>query len=423
MNLEWRRMKAVVFESDDWGFCAWSPDEQAFRVLSDTPSFRTPAGRRYGGSTLESAADVKALATTLMEFSGGDGFPPVWQANMVMAAPDFARLRAPMFEVGELPLVGLPEAPSRWARPGMWDEVRKAMHQGVWWVELHGLHHLPENAWLTALRRGAADARRAHEQQSSICQAVEASGEYDPREPGAVKERNLGLAVGKFAKLFGRKPGSFCVPDYRWDDSIEQVIEGQGIAILQGKAEQMGSRLPKLRRLLLRYRWPHRSGRRFYMPPRIAFEPCREGGAVAGNAVVTAHRAARDAWSRGQPAVISTHRLNYAHLDPEWSESGRSALRDLLKRLASDGAQFLTDSEVWQLTERGWSLREIDDRGVLLRYYGVPRAPIEFPARPGAKHVSVREGRGPEGVDIAISGDVVVARLNVGEYLLEWKSS
>ena len=120
MNLEWRRMKAVVFESDDWGFCAWSPDEHAFRVLSDTPSFRTAAGRRYGGSTLESAADVKALARTLMEFRGGDGFPPVWQANTVMASPDFARLRAPMFEVSQLPLVDLPESPSRWARPGMW---------------------------------------------------------------------------------------------------------------------------------------------------------------------------------------------------------------------------------------------------------------------------------------------------------------
>src|SRR5262245_29941528 len=135
-------MKAVVFESDDWGFCAWSPDEHALRVLADTPSFRTPPGRRYGGSTRESANDVLALSQTLMEFRGGDGFPPVWQANTVMSAPDFAAMRPPLFEMEELPLVDLPGAPSRWARPGMWDEVVKARDIGVWWVKLHGLHHL-----------------------------------------------------------------------------------------------------------------------------------------------------------------------------------------------------------------------------------------------------------------------------------------
>ena len=52
LNLDWRRLKAVVIESDDWGLCAWSPDEQAYRVLTDTPAFRSPPGRIYGRSTL-----------------------------------------------------------------------------------------------------------------------------------------------------------------------------------------------------------------------------------------------------------------------------------------------------------------------------------------------------------------------------------
>ena len=212
MNLEWRRLRAVVFESDDWGLCAWSPDDHAYRVLSDTPAFRTPSGRRYGASTLESVGDVQSLVQTLMEFRGGDGFPPVWQANTVMASPDYARMRPPLFEMEALPLIDPPRAPSRWERPGMWEQVRQASHLGVWWIELHGLHHLPESAWLVALRRGIADARRAHEQQSPICQAVESSGEYDPSEPERVRTRNLQLAVNRFELLVGRRPGSFCRP-------------------------------------------------------------------------------------------------------------------------------------------------------------------------------------------------------------------
>ena len=420
MNLDWRRLRAVVFESDDWGLCAWSPDEQACRVLADTPAFRSPAGRRYGGSTLESATDIQSLTRILMEFRGGDGFPAVWQANTVVASPDYARLRPPLFECDALPLVDFPDAPSRWRRPGAWEAVQRAREAGVWWPELHGLHHLPEAAWLSALRRGTDDARRAHEQQSPICMAVESSGEYDASEPEEMRGRNFDLAFARFQALMGRRPDSFCPPDYRWDERLEAHAERLGVTILQGKGEQAGTRFTKLRRLALGFRWRHQSGPRFYMPPRIAFEPCRPQPASARGAVDRAHRAARAAWARGRPAVLSTHRVNYAHLDPAWSAAGRAALCDLLRRLTSDGAVFLVDAEVRQLHERRWSLREAGGRGVLLRYYGVPRAPLRFPARPGARRVEVREGRRPDDAEVSIERDEVVARLNVGEYLLEW---
>ncbi len=421
MNLDWRRLKAVVFESDDWGLCAWSADEQALRVLSDTPAFRSPAGRRYAGSTLESAADVRALAATIGEFRGSDGFPPVWQANMIVAAPDYEHLRAPMFDCPSVPLLDYPNVPSRWRRPGAWEAVSEACADGIWWPELHGLHHLPETAWLTALRRGIADARRAHEQQSPVCEPVEASGEYDASEPAADRTRRMEFAVARFTTLVGRSPSSWCPPDYRWDDRAEADATRLGMRILQGRGEHHGQRFPRFRRLLLRQRWPGDWTARLDMPPRIAFEPrTPDGGARSAHAETT-QRAARDAWQRGQPAVVSTHRVNYAHLDPAWSEAGRAQLRELLHRLAGDGAVFLTDREVQQLLERSWSLREIGARAVLVRYYGVPREPIRFAAPATATRVSIREGRGPEDVSVVLEAGEVTARLHVGEYLLEWQ--
>jgi hypothetical protein len=49
--------------------------------------------------------------------------------------------------------------------------------------------------------------------------------------------------------------------------------------------------------------------------------------------------------------VICSHRFNYAHLDPAWSEGSRGALRDLLGRLSDDGAVFLTDARVRDLAQ------------------------------------------------------------------------
>ena len=141
-----------------------------------------------------------------------------------------------------------------------------------------------------------------------------------------------------------------------------------------------------------------------------------------GEAVGSARRAVRECWSRGQPAIVSSHRANYVHLDAGRAERGRGALRDLLRALVDDGASFLVDTEVRQIEDRGWSVREFGSRGVLLRYQGVPREPVRFPARPGAERVWVREGRGSEAVDVAVENGDVIARVNVGEYLLEWKA-
>jgi hypothetical protein len=421
VNLDWRRLKAVVLQSDDWGLCAWVPDEQAHRVLADAPAFRSAAGRIYGRSTLESASDVSSLAAILAETRGEDGIPAVWQANTVMSAPDYARLTPPLFDCDRLPVTTFPDAPSRWRRPGLGAAVGEAIDVGVWWPELHGLVHLPQRAWLDALRRGVADARRAHEQQTAVCETVEASGEFDPREPAALREQSLARAVEHFHERFGRAPTSLCPPDYRWDDRLEADAERLGVTIVQGKPEQHGRPLPRLRHWAYRWRWPDRRGRRFYPPPRIAFEPRGERRAAAPLGVDGAHAAARAAWGRGQPAIISSHRVNYAHLDGAWSEAGRAGLRELLRRLAGDGAVFVTDAEVRGLVERGWSARALGERGVLVRRYGPGRERVRIAAPEGVTRAAVRAARTAGDVRVAVERGEVRAELGAGEIELAWE--
>jgi len=423
VTLDWRHLKAVVLESDDWGLCAWVPDEQAYEALAGTPAFRNPSSRAYGRSTLESAEDVARLAAVLLEFRGRDGRPPVWQANTVMATPDFARLMPPRFECATLPLVHYPDVPSRWTRPGLWEAVQDARDAGVWWPELHGLVHLPQVAWIEALRAGAPDALRAHANQCFVCSAVEASAEYDPGEPADVRSCALAQAVERFRERFGRAPGSLCAPDYRWDERLEADAEALGVSTFQGRSEQMGHRLRRLRHAFGPLRWRGSRGRRFDMPPRIAFEP--RGDAAPGSRLgaTAAHRRARAAWGRRQPAIVSSHRLNYAHLDPAWAETGRGALRDLLGLLAQDGAIFLTDAEARSLHEHTWSLRTLTDRIALLRCYGEPRSHVRIPAPAGAVGSALRAARdeGARSALLAIEAGELVARLDPGEYVVEWR--
>jgi hypothetical protein len=420
VNFDWHRYKAVVLESDDWGLCAWSPDESAHRVLAGTPAFRSAAGARYGRSTLESAADVRALRELLLEFRGGDGFAPVWQANTVMASPDYARLKPPGFEAETLPLAFYPNFPGRWQRPGMWDEVEAADAAGVWWAELHGLHHLPAHAWLTALRRGEDDARQAHGQLSPICRAVEASGEYDASEPAEWRTSDVIAAIGAFTHVFRRPPTSFCPPDYRWDGQLEADAGRLGVTTFQGRAERAGAPLPGVQRLVHRYRWPHREGDRFYLPPRIAFEPRGDARALALGVEVTL-RAVQATWERGQPAVVSTHRLNYAHLDAAWSAAGREALHELLEGLAKAGAMFVTDAEIRQLVTSGWSVRPLGTRGALLRFHAASGQDVRFASPPDVLGARVTETRATKPAAIDVADGEVTARVDVGEHVIEWR--
>ncbi len=415
MSVDWRSLQAVVIESDDWGLCAWCPDAHAHRALNDTPVFRSPAGVKYGGSTLESAEDVAALAAVLGSVRGGDGFPAVLQANTIVANPDYAKMDV-ADAVGELPLLRFPRVPSRWGRAGLWDAIAKAIDAGLWWPELHGLHHLPETAWREALKSGAEDARRAFEQQSPVCAAVQASGEYDPFEPAARREQRLSLAVRTFAELFGRAPGSLCPPDYRWDDFLEAQSEALGIDVLQGKSEQHDVFAGRVRRLWYARSWPRFRNRQLYMPARIAFEP-RAGDARTGVDAVLA--AVRAAWSRGQPAVVSTHRVNYAHLDADASRAGRLALTALLERLAADGARFLTDVEVAQLVGHGFSLRPIGASAARLRHHPEGPARITVAAPAGATAARF-VGGAAAGARIEVRDGRAELEIDPGDYEIEW---
>jgi hypothetical protein len=124
--------------------------------------------------------------------------------------------------------------------------------------------------------------------------------------------------------------------------------------------------------------------------------------------------------------VVSTHRVNYAHLDPAWREKGLAALRDLIGRLIGDSATFLTDAEARGLVERAWSVRPIGRRGALVRFLGVPQEPVTWPLPEGLAGVvgaEVIEGRGAERATVRIEDGQLIGSFDPGEYLVTWRRS
>jgi hypothetical protein len=105
---------------------------------------------------------------------------------------------------------------------------------------------------------------------------------------------------------------------------------------------------------------------RTYLDRNVRLEPAQAPDAAA---VVAAGLAQTErAWRRREPAVVETHRVNFAHAEPALAAAGRRALGAYLAGLSGTDDRrpvFLVSAEVAALARRGTSVRETGGRPIL----------------------------------------------------------
>ncbi len=374
--VDWRRLRAVVVESDDWGLAGFVPNADAWQGLDREALTPGRFPDVYWGSTLEDSADVAELADLLDRVRGRDGLPAVLQPNYVMfslAWDGTTWVRR-----------GLPALPVPYARPGLWQAVADARRRGVWHPEFHATwHYDPAHRRERALEPGVAvDATR---RGIMLFPGSERARELGPWRSDADLAGELALSLERFEDVFGRPVGAVVAPDYTWNSRVEDLWERQGLTVIQGKREQRNPDLP--RGLLGRIakfatrRWDVLAhGGRTYLERNCRYEPAQSRDPAA---VADACRAqVFTAWAKGEPAIIETHRVNFAHTDRDLARAGREGLGGLLADLAEAGPVFLADSEVAQLARRGVSCTFRGD-GMILRNGTFSRRVVTVPAVEG----------------------------------------
>jgi len=359
----WKDLRAVAVESDDWGLAGFIPRADSWQGLDRAalePGRFPPV---YWQSTLEDAAVIERLVQILASHPGRDGIGAVFQPNYVMGSLAWDRA------VEQWVRYDLPHWPQEYARPGMWEAVTVARQRGVWHPELHAaLHYDPalrqENALASEL------AREVTRRGISLFPGSEGARELAPWRPASVMTAELDSSLAIFARVFRRPVRSIIAPDYTWHGWIESLWQSRGLRVIQAKREQrnpqwLAGTPGRVQKYLDRQlsRWLHPG--RVYLERNCRLEPVQ----AADPQEIIARCAAdtRRAWRRGQPAIVETHRINYAHTDASVVETGLTALADYLDIIcgAEPGPVFLCDSEIAQLTRRGTSWRVAGDQLVL----------------------------------------------------------
>lgn len=390
--VDWGSVRAVAVHSDDWGLAGYAPSLEAARAL-DLDALRPgrfPAA--YLESTLESADDVARLAALLSAHRGRDGGRAVFQPNYILGSMTYQ----PDGTGEPWRIRRLPDLPPLYERPGLWDAVRAARDAGVWSPELHGLWHYDPARRKAAVRDEPTAARAAAAGVLLFPEAARAH-EMGPQRSREALDAEFSTALAVFKGLFDLRPASVIAPDYRWGSDEESRWLRAGIHGVQAKREQRSDRYRGAAGRLLKAwerGWAKAFDRRRVFLERNARLETAQMPDVP-TAVARCLASVGRAWGAGRPAIIETHRLNYAHLDAAVAEAGRTALDRVLTDLESAPPArrplYLADREIVALERRGVSARRAGGDWIL-RNLTHARRPVFLPESGGRRIVWLEPG-------------------------------
>lgn len=358
--VDWAQLRGVAIESDDWGLAGFVPSKTVWDGLRREDLVPGHFPEVYWESTLEDSLMVSELCRIMGSVVGADGLPAVFQPNYVMSSLSYEKDSQGWI----WRRYNLPQFPPAYSRPGMWSAVKQGIKQGVWYPEFHATWHYDpalrlEWALETELSRELTQAG------VMLFPGSEKARELGPWRSVDDLSHELQESQKIFQEVFHRPMGSIIAPDYTWNDGVEDMWQRLGVRVIQGKREQRDPTLMKGKmgrgQKFIKRQWAliaHRQ--RVYLERNCRLEPVQAPDPEG--TVLTCVAETRNAWGRGHPAIVETHRINFAHDDAEIVQIGQNAMAKYLGAICVDPDQlptFLVDTEIAQLQTRGvsWVLR------------------------------------------------------------------
>jgi hypothetical protein len=330
--------KIVVIESDDWGTIRMSSKEAFQNLLKkgypvDQCAYNTNDG-------LESNKDLEVLFEVLSSIKGADGKPAVLTANNIVANPDFQKIKEAGFQEYYFEL--FTETLKRYpAHDRVIDLYQQGIKEGVVKPQFHGREHVHIPHWLDGLRNGESKALDtfSHEMfsvylgQGSTCnkEYLNAMAFYNSSQKEKIEE-SVTTGLQLFESIWGFKSETVIAPCYQWHSDLEQTFSFNGIKIIQGGRAQISPSFNKEGNKTIR----HFNGQKnkfnqTYTVRNVVFEPSTDKNK---DWVDSSLKEVSNAFFWQQPAIISSHRLNYiGWLNPKNREVNLLLLNDLLKKI------------------------------------------------------------------------------------------
>lgn len=303
--------KIVVIESDDWGSIRMPSIDVYNKLLKS--GIRVDKCHYCSNDSVASESDLTALFEILTSVKDFNGSSAVITANVVVANPDFDKIRESDFQKYYYTRIdeALPQMKDCEKSISLWKEMNSL---GCFHLQSHGREHLNIQRWMQCLKNNFSETRLAFElgvYGISTTITSERRKSFLPAFDYENKEEELkvneiainGLRI--FEEIFGFKSKSFIAPNYIWGKSLEQTLINNGVEYLQGTQTHIYVGENKKR---IRFLGAKSSSGLINLVRNAHFEPSEN---KQKDYVSECLKEIDFAFKFNKPAIISSHRVNY----------------------------------------------------------------------------------------------------------------
>jgi hypothetical protein len=342
--------KLIIIESDDWGSIR-IPSRKVSQNLIDIGLLNknNPFDTL---DCLENEQDLKLLFEVLNNFKDHLGNRPVITGNMVMANPDFEAIKKSNFSEYKYELFT-----ETYKRNSIHTiaVLQRGIQEKLFSPQFHAREHLNVNLWMRYLQNQDQNFHAAFSQgcfsikdssPTNRRNNIMASYDYYSSEDLNAIQDSIKEGLKMFESVFGKKSETTICPCYVWDHNVERVFNGAGINTFQGSKYQ---NIPvidsKNFKRKLRY-LGQRESDNIYFIRNCLFEPAINSKIDWVNKCLESIKVAFF-WNK--PAVIGTHRINFAGgIDPKNRDCNLQLLELLLSKILNKWpeVEFISSAEL-----------------------------------------------------------------------------
>lgn len=329
--------KYVVIESDDWGSIR-QPSKEVFleQVERSGKEIEDPFFRF---DSVEMDDDLEALFTVLEKHTDGYGHPAIITADYAVANPCFDSIRHSNFS--DYIYEAIDSTYNKYDRSC---NALAIAHQGlnrkVWKPQLHCREHVQIARWMKALRSGVPEIRWAFEHDMiSTADAIEPLNHYAFMDAFNYAEKDyqqvehiVSDATKEFQRIFGYDSKTFVASCYVWNNCLERALKKCGVHSMQASWYQwIPDEACEGKIIKKKLYMGMQSENQSYTVRNCLFEPSLFG---AEGSIDSCIRQISSAFRWGQPAIISSHRVNYmSRIDENNRNVNLKSLDELLGRI------------------------------------------------------------------------------------------
>lgn len=358
--LSWHtNRKIVVIESDDWGSIRMPSKDVYEKLLKEGLDLNAGDGLRYSRyDSLATSSDLELLFETLGSIKDFNNVSPAFTALSVVANPDFEKIRNNDFR--EYYYEPFTETLKRYTGSdktfNLWQEGIK---NRIFVPQFHGREHLNVSVWMEALRANDYETHVAFKEglwafvpkhKNTKVLQYEAAFQLSEISDLELHKDILKDGLNLFEKVFGYKAKYFVPPNGNINNILNSVCSLNGIRYRSSSKIQHETLGNGQTKKVLHWLGQKEANGIRYIIRNCFFEPSQSGK----NWVDCCLNDIKNAFRLHQPAIISSHRVNYiGTLDIANRDDGLKELKKLLSGIkrAWPNVEFLTTDQLGALMD------------------------------------------------------------------------